>query len=236
MTHLAAANDAPTFNPRTATLVVGQRFSQGGFNGSGPGTIVAIHGEQRPATIERVAGVYFGGGAYLDLVYDDGTRAHRVPEAIIRALPYTIKAEVVSADEVAQRVAYAECCTELARRKAERAKATFEAEVVRLLAAPEYADYARGDSSREAISNMRKELRKAFPKVKFSVRMARGGCSTIYVRWSGGPSCEEVERVAYKFKLGSFDGMTDSYNVERRPWTETFGGAYYIFCEREKGE
>lgn len=231
--HTAAANDAVTFDPRTVTVQVGQRLRQGGIFGHELGTVVAIHGEQAPRTVTHQAGVRFGGSARFDIAYDDGTRARQVPEAIVRGLPYMLLPQVVSAEEVAAKVAYAECCEELARRKQEAEAASFKAECERLATTPEYADYERGTDRETAAKNMRRELKRVFPKVKFSVTQERG-VSSVRVRWTGGPTRDEVEQVAYKFKRGHFDGMTDSYVSARSPWCSTFGGADYISCTREE--
>lgn len=229
---LSAANTAPSFDPRTATVVVGQRFYQSGYCGSGPGTIVAVHGQQAPSSILNLGGVHCGGTARFDLVYDDGSRANQVPESIVRSLPYTIRPEVVSADEVAQRVAYSECVAEFERRKAAKEKADFEVQVATLRAAPEYAHLEQGRDRAVAARNIRAQLKRAFPGVKFSVRQSRG-VDAIDVSWTGGPNAKEVEAIALRYKSGHFDGMTDSYNFSARAWTAVFGDAQYISCDRQ---
>lgn len=58
---------------------------------------------------------------------------------------------------------------------------------------------------------LKKALRKAFPGTKFSVRMSRGtGYGNAWVRWTDGPSTEEVQKVIAPFEGQGFDGMTDS--------------------------
>jgi hypothetical protein len=82
--------------------------------------------------------------------------------------------------------------------------------------------------------NIKTELSRAFPSVKFSVRTSRGaGCSSINVGWTDGPTVDQVKPITGKYELGSFDGMTDSYDYERSAWTEAFGGVRYVFENRE---
>lgn len=64
-------------------------------------------------------------------------------------------------------------------------------------------------SHKEANALIRKELKLAFPKIKFQVYKTPGGGAT-YVRWVDGPSKERVEALIGMFRSGGFDGMTDS--------------------------
>lgn len=84
-----------------------------------------------------------------------------------------------------------------------------------------------------AAKNIRVELKKAFPKVKFSVRSESfAGGNAIRVSWSDGPTVAQVEEITGKYKAGSFDGMTDCYNYEFSYWSEAFGDAKYISSSR----
>lgn len=223
-----AANDAQVFDPRTVVVKVGQRLR----HGHGLGTIVAIHGEQQPRGVRHLGGVSLGGMARFDIVYDDGVRARQVPEAIVRGLPYMLLPQVAPLSEVESAIALADLTEANAKAAAEAESRAYKAECDQLASMPEYADYDRGSHRDTAAKNMRRELKRAFPGVKFSVTQERG-VSSICVRWTGGPSQDEVEKVAYKFKRGHFDGMTDSYVHARSPWCETFGGADYISCSRK---
>lgn len=92
-----------------------------------------------------------------------------------------------------------------------------------------FSSYALG------AKNLKTELSRAFPDTKFSVK-SEGysmGCS-IDVYWTGGPSREEVEKYANKYKEGWFDGMNDLYNYSDQVWTDVFGGAKYVFCQRRE--
>jgi len=83
-------------------------------------------------------------------------------------------------------------------------------------------------------SNLRKELKRAFPGIKFKVtsKSYSMGCS-IDASWTDGPLDEEVERYSDKYQYGHFDGMTDCYNYHQNyVWDEVFGGAKYVFANR----
>lgn len=64
---------------------------------------------------------------------------------------------------------------------------------------------------------IRADLKKAFPKVKFSVRSRTySGGDSIDVRWIDGPSAKDVDAIIGVYQEGHFDGMTDSYNYTNR--------------------
>ena len=222
----------------TQTLVIGTRVYCA-LHYCGAGIVYAIHGEQRPDTVRTFmggAGVS-GGSARVDVVFANGHQARAVPEAIVRGIQWRISDEVASADEIAAALAHAACVQAQKRAAEDAARAAYAAEVARLQGAPEFAHLAQGDdrySGRLAASNVRTELRRAFPGVKFSVRKSRHG--TVNVRWTDGPTAAEVQDIASKYKRGHFNGMEDIYEDERPAWCEVFGGAEYVFCERDESD
>lgn len=69
----------------------------------------------------------------------------------------------------------------------------------------------------ESASMLKQALRKAFPRVRFSVRLSRGtGYGYCHVRWTDGPSTRVVEQVTERFRGSQFDGMTDSEEYIRQ--------------------
>lgn len=222
----------------TQTLVIGTRVSCA-LHYCGAGIVYAIHGEQRPDTVRTFmggAGVS-GGSARVDVVFANGHQARAVPESIVRGIQWRISDEVASADEIAAALAHAACVQAQKRAAEDAAKAAHAAEVARLQAAPEFAHLAQGDdrySGKLAAANVRTELRRAFPGVKFSVRKSSHG--TVNVRWTDGPTAAEVQDIASKYKRGHFNGMEDIYEDERPAWCEVFGGAEYVFYEREESD
>jgi hypothetical protein len=84
--------------------------------------------------------------------------------------------------------------------------------------------------------NLRTELKKAFPSIKFSVRSeSYSGGDSIDVGWTDGPLTEDVKAISDKYQEGSFDGMTDCYDYDRENvWPDVFGGAKYVMEQRHE--
>jgi hypothetical protein len=82
-----------------------------------------------------------------------------------------------------------------------------------------------------ASQNIKKELKRAFPNVKFSVR-ADG--NSVRIEWTDGVTDEQVEKITKKYKEGNFNGMIDMYEYKKegRTFRKLFGGANYIFTYR----
>lgn len=95
-----------------------------------------------------------------------------------------------------------------------------------------------GDSLATAAKNIRIELKRAFPSVKFSVRSKSYSMgNNINIDWTDGPTTKQVEEIANQYDAGSFDGMTDSYNYRKdRAFIDAFGSAKYIFCNRHHSD
>ena len=92
----------------TQTLVIGTRVYCA-LHYCGAGIVYAIHGEQRPDTVQTFmggAGVS-GGSARVDVVFANGHQARAVPESIVRGIQWRISDEVASADEIAAAISSA---------------------------------------------------------------------------------------------------------------------------------
>lgn len=100
--------------------------------------------------------------------------------------------------------------------------------------APEYAHLTPlGEHDRggvPAAKNVRRDLKKAFPGIKFSVR---ADYSSINIKWVDGPTRAKVEEIANRYQCGSFNGMEDIYEFSDSLFTTRFGGAQYVFCHRD---
>jgi len=65
---------------------------------------------------------------------------------------------------------------------------------------------------KEAARLLRRDLRRAWPGVRFSVRCDRGtAASWINVRWTDGPTSAQVDRIASNYEGRHFDGTIDGY-------------------------
>src|SRR3990167_5287696 len=84
-----------------------------------------------------------------------------------------------------------------------------------------------------AAKNIRVELARAFPGVKFSVKgRSFSGGDDINVSWTDGPTSKQVEAIIQKYSAGSFDAFDDSYTYSHSAWIEAFGDAKYIMGNR----
>jgi hypothetical protein len=90
------------------------------------------------------------------------------------------------------------------------------------------------ESATETAKKVKKELKKYFPGVKFSVTSEKYSMgSRVIIFWTDGPIQEDVQLVAACFQSCSFDGMDDStayhgYEYEGK----LYRGADYVRCSR----
>jgi hypothetical protein len=86
---------------------------------------------------------------------------------------------------------------------------------------------------------LRQVLKKAFPGVKFSIVTNRGSMvSSVRVTWTDGPTRKQVDALAGPFEMGRFDGMTDSYDYDKREDRNILvNGQHYVAgCRYVTGE
>ena len=83
-----------------------------------------------------------------------------------------------------------------------------------------------------AAENIRRELKHAFPSVKFSVRADSFSMGdSVDVSWTDGPTEAAVKEITAPYESGHFNGMEDIYEYRRgiaAVWGETFGDAKYV--------
>lgn len=95
-------------------------------------------------------------------------------------------------------------------------------------------DHEKYNSRTVGAKNLKYELTEKYPGVKFSVTSESfSGGDAIDVRWYGGPSREDVDKIAKKYQEGHFDGMIDLYEYHYDVWNDVFGGAKYVLCQQE---
>lgn len=143
-------------------------------------------------------------------------------DAILDALDEVKKAEVRRAKE-----------KELAETKAAEEK-------TQLL--KDYAHLEQVSNSKKSglvigAKNIRRELKAAFPKIKFSVRSESFSMGdAINIRYNADINPEDertIDGISKKYQYGSFDGMTDSYNYSRNQFNDIFGGSKYVHTQNE---
>ena len=81
-----------------------------------------------------------------------------------------------------------------------------------------------------AAKNIRKQLRKAFPGVKFSVT---SDYTCVNVNWTLGPTTKAVDAIIDRYKDYQSDITGDYMDPSPSDWTETFGGSKFVFSHRE---
>lgn len=215
-------------------IVIGTRISCI-LHWAGRGIVFAIEGEQRPETV-RVAGgvIHSGGSASFNVVFDNGRISKAVPEAIIRGVQWRVLDETATADDIAEALARAACAKATASVAASNAKARFAEAIAQLRADPAYSALVQSDdqySDKIATKNIRAELKANFKGVKFSVRNRDHG--SVDISWTDGPTVATVEGIVNKYQRGNFNGMEDIYESDPSAWNHVFGGAKYVFTQRD---
>lgn len=121
------------------------------------------------------------------------------------------------------------------RLEAEEAKRKHEAAVAKCRREYSYLPH-KGQYIRVAqvAANLRTELKRKFPGVKFSVTSKTfSGGNDINVNWVDGPTSAQVEAVAGKYQDSHADAETGDYwDYDPSAFNEVFGGTKYLFCER----
>ncbi len=244
----AAPRPEPNAESLKPLLVIGSRVHCT-LHGGADGIVFRIHGEQRPETVSTLGRgvVVTGGNASFDIVFT-GHNPHvsnRLPEALVRSSSqWRILSSVADAAEIRTALAAAEAQRlENEREAARQAEARKER---RESLAKEYAWLKRHDQTKgKRISshalgsqNLKAELTRAFPGVKFSVKSdSFSGGDSIDVSWEFGPTLKDVCRISDKYQEGHFDGMQDIYESnDDNVWPGLFGGAKYVHEHRSFGD
>jgi hypothetical protein len=66
-----------------------------------------------------------------------------------------------------------------------------------------------------AASEIRRELKKAYPTIKFSVTsecFSMG--NSVRIHWTDGPTADQIDSIVKKYQFGNFDGMKDLYEYD----------------------
>lgn len=210
-------------NKKTIQIVQGQRVSCSLYN-KGHGVVACVNGEQTPNSVGSVRGlISYGGTANFDVAFPTGMWKD-IPESVIRGLQWEIYDEVASPDEILDIVLEGNRHMAEAKRKADEAAKKHETERERLIA--EYPHLKQGDGGKIGAANLRKELKAAFPGVKFSVT---SDYNSIDIKWTDGPTVEQVRKVTGRYQEGNFNGMQDIYEYNPDAvFAKLFGGVRYV--------
>ncbi|WP_273818535.1 LPD29 domain-containing protein [Providencia rettgeri] len=217
-------------------LSVGQVVYTNLYN-LGKGVIVNIHGEQKPQNIKNMYNVMVtGGNAEFDIVFFNGNKTNRLPESILHGIQWKIEDEMVEQETIKSLIEKAETHEQAEKAEEERKKNEFKQGVEFQKNNTEYSHLTQitSNSDKEVKivgKNIRAELKKHFPKTKFSVR--KQYYSTYHVSWADGPTVDEVESIINKYETSRFDSYTDYHYSETSPFNVVYGGADYVFTYRD---
>lgn len=78
-----------------------------------------------------------------------------------------------------------------------------------------------------AAKNIRIELKRNFPGVKFSVKSDYNSVDIYYKK--DFKEVEKLKNIVMKYECGYFDGMIDSYHYKPSIFNKIFGEAHYVF-------
>lgn len=206
--------------------------------GGKDGVIVDIRGEQSPSTCQSImngTGVT-GGSAQFMVAWEDASTS-MVSEALLRmSVQWSLPDRPpVGEEEVIRMRAATRARTERDAQSAQAQRAEFDQSVAELKAAHPHLKCISANENRQSpgkfvAGNLRIELKRAFPKTKFSVR---SDYSTVNVGWDDGPTQGEVDAILDRYKTGRYNANEDYHDSVETPWTAAFGGADYVFSHRE---
>jgi len=218
-------------------VVVGQVVSTKLYQ-LGRGVVSAIHGEQSLYGQDKILGgiTHRGGGnAKFDIAFFSGERTNALPECILRSVQWSIHDEVATPEAVKMVCEYTDVFAAQKEKEEQLARDMFLQEKERIKNLPEYGLLKSDDLGAKGVAiNIRKELKGAFPKVKFSVRKSDYDC--VSIKWTDGPTDKQVRTITSKYKCGSFDAMQDIYEYNSSPFNEVFGGVKYVFTDRKESD
>ncbi len=223
-----------TLNKETCNIEIGQRIYSGLY-GRRNGIVYAIHGKQAPASVGSLSGiVQHGGSAEFDIVFGNGSISRRLPECILRGVQWEIYDDIATQEEIAEAIRNAEYVeaekdTQIKKDNERRIqeREDYRRNNQHLTTKEQKPDFSPG---RLAAANMRKELKKSFPGIKFSVRST---FNKVTVNWNDGPIVADVEKICGRYQAGHFDGMIDCYERDNdNTFSDVFGDPRYVFCGR----
>ncbi|WP_272689610.1 LPD29 domain-containing protein [Providencia sp. PROV033] len=202
----------------------------------GKGVIVNIHGKQKPESIQNIHDIMVtGGNAEFDIVFFNGEKTQRLPESILHGIQWQIENDRVDKETIEALIQKADTFEKTKIAEEAQKQHEFNQGVELQRQNEKYTHLTQrvstSDSEIKLVGkNIRSDLKKHFPKTKFSVRKQH--YSSYSISWTDGPTVDGVESIVKKYKTSRFDCYTDySYN-ESSPFNIVYGGADYVFTDR----
>jgi hypothetical protein len=86
---------------------------------------------------------------------------------------------------------------------------------------------------KEAAKNIRIDLKRHFPDVKFSVT---SDYSKVQINWQDGPTTKQVEKITDKYESHETDETGDFRDYKPSLFNKIFGGSNFVFADRSMSE
>ncbi|ELP5729213.1 hypothetical protein QTV44_002479 [Vibrio vulnificus] len=221
------------------TLERGMYIYQSLYN-VGLGVIVSVDDRCNQVNTTDMGGVCVSGGGSVHVVYFSGHESHNDSEAMIRSggqfgvSRHHEEQQLRASDsEIAMLLEKSKAHREEQARAEASERKAFAQSVAAIEIDPQYAHLAKVGYSadlKDVAKNVRAELKHQFPRHSFSVRC---GGNAIRVHWQDGVTQAEVQQVLNKFKTGTFCAYTDYHDTIAKPFSEVYGGAQFLFYERQ---
>ena len=168
---------------------------------------------------------------YFSALHKVGEETQPISEKFGIGFYYDESDEIVSDEIIEKSLQRAKNLAQLKKDKEEREQREWNEAKERLAKEYNYLERAADRYDHKVVGkNLRTELKRNFPGVKFSVRKESYDCYRI--EWTDGPTDEQVSEITNRYKTGRFDAYTDYHYSEHSPFTSLFGGVDYVFTSR----
>lgn len=218
--------------------------------GGQDGYISKIDGEQMPEIVRQLCdgAMVTGGHANITVHFETGHDSI-VPEAIIRGVQWYIGEaptnDDVMADCIINAVLIDAAYNNAIKERNAKAKIETEQRARETEELPKQYHYLETVKAYEqrtgkkyaslvcAAQNIRRELARAFPGIKFSVRSKTfAGGDSIDIDWYDGVTTKEVEAITNKYNDHETDYTGDFRDPTNHVFNNIFGGAKYVIENR----
>ena len=169
---------------------------------------------------------------YYSPIIKVGEETRPVSEVYGIGLYYDESDEIISDEIIEKSLQRAKNIERMKQEKADKEQREWNEAVERLAKEFNYLERAENKYDRKVVGkNIRTQLKREFPGVKFSVKKESYDCYRI--SWTDGPTDEAVTKITSRYDTGRFDAYQDYHYSQESPFTSLFGGVDYIFTQRE---
>lgn len=217
-------------NDKAVELLIGTKVFSALYGGRF-GYVFNVHPYTNPSEIKSIANIMqSGGSADYDIVFENGTISHKVPECIIRGVQWELYDDRIGIKNINDLLENAKIIKIESEAKKVKAKDDFRNEVEKMKLSGDFVNLVQGDCSSGTLAakNIRKLLKAKLPGVKFSVRKRYYGSLVVSADELSTEQKSEVREVISLFKTGYYDVHEDIHKSSLSPFQAVFGGVDYI--------